>query len=266
MSLKSTHEHILYWTSIGWDVLHGHGSQGIYVLGAPKSGTNWLCHLLSGILGIPILEAWKMRLPALHPCVYHMHRFIPLNPIRKRTIYIMRDGRDALVSHYFAMVRDPPNWRRRAERYIGRHLTIEGIREALPDIIHFLQTNRHASVDWRTHIETWQRHRERYLMIRYEDMLADPAGELSRTIEDLTGKRPDAELVRSVVQLHDFRNVTKRERGLADNNEFMRKGIQGDWRNYFSGEAARKFNEYAGHLLIELGYESDPDWALNVPE
>lgn len=265
-SMKLMLEHTRYWASIGWDILHGRSSQGIYVLGYVKSGTNWLCHLLSGILGIPILEAWTIRLPALHPCIYHIHRFIPIESVRKRTIYIMRDGRDTLVSYYFHIVRDQGKDKQRAERYIGRPLTFDNIRENLPDFIRYIQNHRYSSVDWRTHIETWQRHRERYVVIRYEDMLADTAGEVSRGIEELTGKRPDAERVRSIVQQQDFRTVTKRERGLQDNNEFMRKGINGDWRNHFSRAAAEKFNEYAGSLLFDLNYESDPDWTSKVPE
>ncbi len=265
-SLTATRERFIYWISIGWDVFHCRRSQSVYVLGCVKSGTNWLCHLLSGILEIPILESWKIRLPALHPCVYHMHRIIPLDPVRKRTIYIMRDGRDVVVSYYFHMVRDQGAGKRRAERYIGRPLTFDNIRENLPEFIRYLQVDRHSSVDWRTHIETWQRHRELYVMIRYEDMLADAVGELSRAIEGLTGRRPDSKRVRSVVEQQDFSTVTKRERGRADNNNFMRKGIQGDWRNYFSAEAARKFDEYAGRLLVDLGYESDLDWASKVPE
>lgn len=40
----------------------------------------------------------------------------------------------------------------------------------------------------------------------------------------------------------------------------FRKGVMGDWRNYFTPEHKRAFKEVAGQLLIELGYEKDLDW------
>lgn len=44
----------VYWLSVGWDCLRGSASQSVHVLGYSKSGTNWLCRLLSSILGIPL--------------------------------------------------------------------------------------------------------------------------------------------------------------------------------------------------------------------
>ena len=40
----------------------------------------------------------------------------------------------------------------------------------------------------------------------------------------------------------------------------MRKGIVGDWKNYFNKEAREIFNHYAGDQLIKLGYEKDRSW------
>lgn len=40
----------------------------------------------------------------------------------------------------------------------------------------------------------------------------------------------------------------------------FRKGSSGEWRHHFSESHARLFKEYAGPLLIELGYEKDMKW------
>lgn len=40
----------------------------------------------------------------------------------------------------------------------------------------------------------------------------------------------------------------------------FRKGIIGDWRNHFTAEHKRVFKELAGDLLIDLGYEQNDDW------
>jgi len=48
-----------------------------------------------------------------------------------------------------------------------------------------------------------------------------------------------------------------------EKNSFMRKGIVGDWKNHFSKEARKLFDELAGEQLIMLGYEAGHDWASN---
>lgn len=259
-SLRHHYEQAIYWGSIGWDILQRGNSRSVYILGYIKSGTNWLCHLLSSVLGLPILEPWKRQYPSLGPCVFHMHRFLPFKSVRRRTIYLMRDVRDTVVSAYFHAVREGGNFRKEIEKYLGVSITKENIRDNLPGFIRYMQTNHIASTDYRTHIEQWRRHREQYVTLRYEDMLMDVEGHLSRAIQDITGDKPDADKIKHAVSQHDFERVTKRTKGAEDVSSFMRKGISGDWRNYFSAEAARVLDAYAGDLLIELGYEQDHGW------
>jgi hypothetical protein len=39
----------------------------------------------------------------------------------------------------------------------------------------------------------------------------------------------------------------------------MRKGVVDDWKNHFTYETRRLFNEYVGSALIKLGYEKNSD-------
>ena len=125
-----------------------------------------------------------------------------------------------------------------------------------------MRANRIYSLDYRSHVEEWRRHQEEYVTVRYEELLKDTAAELSRVLLEVTGKAPNADVVSAAVAKNAFAMVTARERGVEDPHSFWRKGVQGDWRTYFSPEAARVFDEYAGDLLVQLGYESDRDWAL----
>jgi len=43
-------------------------------------------------------------------------------------------------------------------------------------------------------------------------------------------------------------------------NEFVRKGITGEWRNYLAQEHITMIKERYGDLLIKLGYEKDNNW------
>jgi hypothetical protein len=40
----------------------------------------------------------------------------------------------------------------------------------------------------------------------------------------------------------------------------FRIGKIGSWRSVFSPRITSLFKEHANHLLLELGYETDPDW------
>src|SRR5262245_12144672 len=76
---------------------YGH-SLGMWVgCGYPKSGTSWLCQLLSSYLDIP--HPRRFRLPIAMPSVLHAH-WLP-EPQLPKTVYVARDGRDVMVSLYF---------------------------------------------------------------------------------------------------------------------------------------------------------------------
>ena len=54
--------------------------------------------------------------------------------------------------------------------------------------------------------------------------------------------------------------MTKRESGVENRSSHLRKGVAGDWQNYFNAESREIFDYYAGHHLIRLGYEEDRSW------
>ena len=75
------------------------------------------------------------------------------------------------------------------------------------------------------------------------------------------GVDTDERKVEHSVSSASFEKLSRgRQRGQEDPSSFYRKGVAGDWRNYFSEEDRRVFKEEAGELLIRLGYEEDLDW------
>jgi hypothetical protein len=253
-------QQILYWSTIGYDVLLNGLSKSFYVLGYTKSGTNWVCNLLSDYLEIPVHEPWKDKFPALSPRIFHMHRILPFRSAHKRTLYLIRDGRDTMVSRYFALVKrkEEAAQKKQVEATIGNELRYDNIRENLPAFIRYMAKDTTSSVDYKSHIEAWLENG--YVSLKYEDMLADPEGEFARVLEEMTGKPADKKRVAEVVQRNSFEAKSKRKAGEEDQTKFMRKGISGDWKNYFSREAAEVFDQYAGNLLIQIGYEQDHRW------
>jgi Sulfotransferase domain len=99
-----------------------------------------------------------------------------------------------------------------------------------------------------------------YTEVRYEDLLERPNEEVSRLARFL-GADTSEKAVQQAVDSASFERLSKgRERGQEDTSSFYRKGVAGDWNNYFTERDKEIYKEEAGKLLIRLGYERDLDW------
>jgi hypothetical protein len=183
-----------------------------------------------------------------------------------RVIHILRDGRDRTVS---SMHR---GWRRASQGYLHRLSPEELARgEALredqrkPTGVFTEDWLRQAARNWRLLVGRAVEDGPallgaNYTEVRYEDLLVRPNEEVERLLGFL-GVDTDRALVEHCVSQASFEKLSKgRERGDEDPSSFYRKGVAGDWKNYFTEEDRRVFKEEAGELLIRLGYEEDLDW------
>ncbi len=183
-----------------------------------------------------------------------------------RIIHIVRDGRDVAVSamHHW--------WREASDRPGGIfHLTQEEleIRDAyLGDREGFLAEGRSIFTEERLRqlARRWsyrvgKAHRdgttlfgERYLEIRYEDLLRDTPATLFRVLEFLGARRGEP-LIERCIRASSFERVSNRRQGEEDAQSFFRKGVAGDWKNVFTERDRRVYGEIAGKQLAEMGYE-----------
>lgn len=235
--------------------------------GYPKSGTVWLCRLMSSALEIPYPQNYEM--PIRMKSVIHGHwEFDPRFP---KTIYVHRDGRDVLTSLYYYLtssgrpLQNPMGMALRKRR--GHDL--QSIRDAgdRPQQMMRLfememESATGAHVSWAEHVRQWRNH-SNVAMVSYEDLLDRPVATLGRAFESLdhpVGER----LLSAAVEVHDFSARTGRQPGESAPQSFRRSGTAGGWRDHFSPELARAFDSYAGDLLVELGYEDDRAWVDSV--
>src|ERR687889_161536 len=185
-----------------------------------------------------------------------------------RVIHIIRDGRDRTVS---SMHR---GWRRASQGYLHRLSSKELARgEALRENpwgltetgVFTEERLRQAARPWNLLVgralgDGTAPLGDRYPEVRYEDLLEQPHREVERLLGFL-GVDAQQSVVESCVGSASFEKLSRgRERGQEDPSSFYRKGIAGDWKNYFTEEDRRVFKEEAGELLIRLGYEEGLDW------
>jgi hypothetical protein len=177
-------------------------------------------------------------------------------------ISIIRDGRDVLVSRAFHLYNNP-----QVHRLFQR---IPEMRETLtrfqndpwhfqehPDQLLCHEIMVRESVQWwlkhfQSDEETIQANPDLLVkFVKYEELHRDVEGERDKLFAFLdvdpaaAGPLPD-----------ELKPGFSKERP----TEFLRKGVVGDWENYFTDKTREWFIDVAGELLIKQGYVENNRW------
>lgn len=104
----------------------------------------------------------------------------------------------------------------------------------------------------------------RTLVTKYEALVADPRGEFRRMLDFLEWRVPE-DVSRGVVERLSFQTRSGRAPGEVDIYSHYRKGVAGDWRNYFDRQLGQLFEERFPTLLVNAGYEKESSWFDGLP-
>jgi len=182
-------------------------------------------------------------------------------------IVIIRDGRDMAVSHRFQSFIDAAQHLNREDLRIrddfsrDAGLFLSGRRSIFTD-----RAIRSAASGWARNVtETdkvaQQLFGERYLNLRYEDLLERPQAELERIWTFLGVYREGKGLAEAVIaELGSNPDADWQKHKAGELVEPLEKGKQGSWRNLFTARDRLTFKEMAGQALITWGYEQNLDW------
>ncbi len=253
-----TKDQILYWLPVFYDAYFG--KKGIYVIGYTKSGTNWLKNMLRHYYGFELTPKYVPGQPFFGARAYHLHRFIKSSYFKKSSIYIVRDGRDTVVSRYFTMVNQKSQQLMKQDfiKFCGKEPTKDNIKELLPDYITFLINYHKSTIDYKSHV--CEAIYNNYFIVKYEDLHNDTYITLRSCINYLTPReRMDDIKINDAIEYCSLEASKKRQK---IDTGFFRKGggKTGDWRNYFTKKSALAYENYAGEILIKLGYEDNDNW------
>jgi hypothetical protein len=237
----------------------------IFLVSFPKSGNTWTRFLLANLRFPDEPATWANinrlipdptgtakrdfdRLP--RPRIIKSHEcFDPRYP---RVIYIVRDPRDVVLSQY--------HYHRKI-----RKLADESPLE--PFVTRFLagETCPHGS--WGQNVATWLYTSEespRFLLLRYEDLVADTARELTKvaTFLQLTAA---LEQIAQAVERSSADRMRQMEKKQTDKNDlvkgsrkdlsFVRAAGSGGWRSELPAAMVARIEAAWGPLMQRLGYE-----------
>ncbi len=170
-----------------------------------------------------------------------------------KIIYIVRDGRDVMVSLYNYLLKF---------NKISKNMSFNRFLLTKNDFDNsFNELNRIEY--WSEHVESWINIKD-ILIVKYED-LYNSYEETLRKISIYLNKEND--LLKKIKRINLVR-YNKLQRGVRRIFPWLfkstailpRKGIVGDWRNYFDKESAELFEYYGGSGLRIMNYEKDNSW------
>lgn len=240
----------------------------VFVTGYPKSGTTWLTQMTADYLQLPFPR--YLILPVAFPAVMHGHKTVSSRD--PHGIYLVRDGRDALVSLFFHLHRDIPDGDNPKLPFRHRRIFpgLKNKAEAGKNLTAFIKREmRHATAspcNWNTHVMSCYRApRADWAIVKYEDLLADGLGTFSRATEVLTGAPVNEAKARAALEKFAFAKQAGRKAGDERPGKFLRKGQAGDWKNHFTREMAETFQKHCGEALVAAGYERDGSWVQQCP-
>lgn len=218
----------------------------------PRSGSTWTRHFLCNLIS---LSEWEGRdvgqtlnhvMPALGtsnllrswphttiPRVIKTHAPYSLFFGRASALGLIRDPRDVMVSRY--------------------HLLRDRVGAFDGTFNDFIRDPELGLESWFRHYASWQDHWD--LVMRYEDMLADPYREFGRLL-DRIGVRCPEELFREAITRSSFQQMQQaekqREPSVPGGGLFYRSGSSGQWSGYFSDDDFAHYLDRAAKYDVGL--------------
>lgn len=264
INLIQQKDHVLWFKLNGFTrLILSHSCSGIvpyYIVNEyPKSGGSWVGEMLSSALNVPFP---RNRLPMLKSSILHEHSMRSWNT--RNMVIVWRDGRDVLISQYFHWLIFNDKGNTRLVEKSRLDLGFQDYYDVSANLMTFMEyvytSNPHPGYTWMQFVNRWK-NCANCVHVRYEDLRENPERELNRVLRLLNKNVVSNEKLRDIVNQHSFEVTSGRKVGEERADSFMRKGVVGDWKNYFTPQTSKKFLEYAGSGLVELGYENDDSWA-----
>jgi hypothetical protein len=171
--------------------------------------------------------------------VEHLHWFAATVP-QARFIHVIRDPRDVAVSGWHHLHRTAPLDERRQ---------LSAFRDYALLSVQLWQVLVQRARDQAPQLG------DRYLEVRYEDLHADPDATIEGLLRFL-GVASDPAACRACLEGASFGALSGgRAAGQEDPAAFLRKGLPGDWRNWFDPALNEAVLGEIGPLMAALGYD-----------
>jgi Sulfotransferase domain len=237
----------------------------IFLTSYPRSGNTWTRFLVGNLVhteeAVTFLNVERL-VPDMYKHGDYYMRHLPrprilkshevFDPRYKKIIYIVRDPRDVAISNY--------HWEMK-QRAVKDGVPIE---EFLPDWIGGKVWDRLGN--WGDHVTSWLSTRgdqPGFVMLRYEDLIEDPARELVK-VANLLGIEPSPDRLARAADLSSADRMRQLEqtqgkkwvqtRYTRQDKPFVRKAASGGWKAVLSPKSVAAIEAAWGDIMTSIGY------------
>lgn len=160
-------------------------------------------------------------------------------------VHFVRDPRDAFVSNYWSWLKSHSNNNSTILDFRKRAVDMS-VEDGMLDLVKLFPMGNQLEA-WTE--ELWNKTR----LVKYEHMLEDFSLALDSMFAPC-GLDISPEINQTVKTATSFRKLTGRNTGEEDVQKHYRKGVAGDWENYFTDELQDVFLEKFGWMGKRLSY------------
>lgn len=237
-----------------------------FLVSFPRSGNTWsrflVCNLMNPDDPVDFAQL-ESRIPEIYDVTDRKLRTFPrpriikshecFDPRYKKIIYIVRDPRDVLISYYEFQLK---------RRVISDDCSLEDF------VPRFMESEIEPKIGtWRDHVVSWTATRggqKNFLLVRYEDMLADTQ-KASTKIASFLGLDSNPERIARAVALSTADRMRKLEKeqsrqwketkNTRQDKPFVRKAASGGWRSILPERCVAQIESAWGEVMRSVGYE-----------
>ena len=163
------------------------------------------------------------------------------------SIYLMRDGRDSIISYSHYITSTLPKKDKR--------LLVSKLRSTILPLIRgrvvksLITGSKNERNNWTTHITQWTEQTNNKVVIKFEDLIKDPIPQVNRALQNL-----DISELLPQLEKTSYPSFEDLHRDWPD---FFRKGSSGGWREEMSPQHQKLFWKYHGETMSKFGYSED---------
>jgi len=252
--LESTEEKFL--AAAGLTRIGNFDAKDVFIAGYPKSGNTWLqnivCELIYGldttiapdrlIQQLAIDVTYRPYYSRVGTPMFFKTHYLP-RPEYRHVIYLVRDGRDAMVSYFHHI---------KAVNRLKELDTMDVVRNGT-----YL-----FPCKWHEHVEQWltNPYNAQMIILKYEDIKADPLAALKQFCT-FVGVERDTSYLEQVVRRTSFEEMKKKEATQGwdtlkwpKDQAFVRRGTVGSFRDEMPQDVLDEFLSQAESTLRKVGY------------
>ncbi|MBK4728692.1 sulfotransferase domain-containing protein [Oxynema sp. CENA135] len=237
----------------------------VWLASYPRSGNTFFRILLNQLYGIKTYSIYNDplfdKLPGSSDVIGHQILEEDLEELSEKSeltfikthdlpsdnnpaIYLVRDGRDSLVSYAHYLISFHQNSRRLSIQ--KKIKSIFGWNEYNEILKKLIIENDKKHGNWSENVKQWQNHDKKTHTIKFEDLIKNPLDQLEKAVNSLS---PEQKFSLNGNDIPSFEELHARW------PKFFRQGQSGKWQQSMNDELQELFKVHHGSVMKELGYK-----------